>query len=83
MAADTAGAADALGVKPPMMPTIGSFTPLGLTPKFRPSRLISTPSTVLAATPSSPASESWKPLPLGALLIFFLLRWIYRRRRAP
>ena len=50
-----------------MRPTIGSFKPLGLTPKFSPSMLSSRPSTALTATPSTPPSESWKPLPLGAV----------------
>jgi hypothetical protein len=51
----------------PMRPTSGSLRPDGpTTPTFRLSTLISTPSTPLAEKPSRPASENWKPLPLGA-----------------
>ena len=51
----------------PTRPAIGSFTPELLAPKVRPRMLSSKPSTGPAATPSRPASENWKPLPLGAV----------------
>jgi len=58
----------------PTRPTIGSFTPFGLMPKFKPSTLNSSPSTALTARPSTPPNDSWNPLPLGAVPIMELPR---------
>jgi hypothetical protein len=46
----------------PIRPTIGSLMPDELMPKLKLRRLSSKPSTLLAATPSSPRSESWNHL---------------------
>ena len=43
----------------PRVPTSGSLRPEGPTPKLRPSRFSSKPSTGLAATPSNPRSDIW------------------------